>query len=90
MTEGKSDDVDDSPLGAHFLIGTHNRSKKNIIECEIDGFIKNGRRIKIKLIAIEIVRKMSDDLGMIARKVGKDQEADEGILRGSWARAQNS
>jgi hypothetical protein len=45
------------------LIGTYNRSRKTIIECEIDGSVKNERRIRTELIAIEIIRMMSDDLG---------------------------
>jgi hypothetical protein len=78
MTEGKwddGDDGDDSPLGAHFLMGTHNRLKKNIITCEIDESVRNERRIKIKLIAIKIVRKMSDNLGTMARKSWKGSKS---------------
>jgi hypothetical protein len=63
MTEGKRGQGNDSPLGARFLIGTHNRSRKNIIESEIDGSVKNERRIRIELITIEIIRMMSDDVG---------------------------
>jgi hypothetical protein len=45
-----------------FLIGTHHPSRKNIIECKIDGSVKNERRTVIKLIAIAIIRMISDDL----------------------------
>jgi hypothetical protein len=40
MTEGKMDQGNDSPPGARFLIGDHNQSGKNIIECEVDGSMK--------------------------------------------------
>jgi hypothetical protein len=63
MMEGTRDQANVWPLGAHFLIGIPNQSRKNIIECEIDGSVKNERRIEIKLTAIERIRKMSDDLG---------------------------
>jgi hypothetical protein len=53
------------------VIGTHNRSRRNIIECEIDGSLKNKSRIRIKLIAIEIVRMMSADLGTRTRNSWK-------------------
>jgi hypothetical protein len=71
MTEGKRDQVIDSSLGAHFLIGTDNRPRRNIIEYEIDGSVENERRITIKLIAIEIIRMMSDGYGTKARKSWK-------------------
>jgi hypothetical protein len=51
-----------------FVIGTHNRSRKNSIECEIDGSVKNKRRIEIQLVTIEIIRTMSDDFGALVRK----------------------
>jgi hypothetical protein len=72
------------------LIGNHTRSRKNIIEYEIDGSVENEGWIRIKLIAIEIRRMMSDGLGSRAERVGKDQEMDEGILRGSWVRAKKN
>jgi hypothetical protein len=50
------------------LTGVHNRSRKTISESEIDGSVKNERRIRIKLIAMEIIRMMSDDLGTRTRK----------------------
>jgi hypothetical protein len=53
------------------LIGTHNRSRTTIIECEIDESAKNERRITIMLIAIEIIRMMSNGLGTRARKSWK-------------------
>jgi hypothetical protein len=40
MKEEKNGQDNDSLLGLHFLIGTYNRSKKNIIECQIDGSVK--------------------------------------------------
>jgi hypothetical protein len=53
-----------------FLIATHNRSRKNIIECEIDGPVKKEGWRRINLIAMETeaIRMMSDDFGMRARK----------------------
>jgi hypothetical protein len=45
----------DSPLGVLFLIGTHKRPRKNTIECEIEGSVKNKRQTRIKLTAIEII-----------------------------------
>jgi hypothetical protein len=70
----------DSPLGADFLIGTHNWSRTNIIECEIDGSVKNERRVKIKRIAIEIeiIRMKSDDSGTKARKSCKGTGSGRG------------
>jgi hypothetical protein len=37
--------------GGAFLIGTHNRWRKTVVECEIDGSVKNKKRRRIKLIA---------------------------------------
>jgi hypothetical protein len=54
-----------------FFDWTHNRSKKNIIESEIDESVKNEKRIRIQLIATEIIRLMSDGLGTKARKSWK-------------------
>jgi hypothetical protein len=86
MTERKRGKGSDSPLGA-FLIDIHNWSRKNIIECEIDGSVKKENRIRIKLKTIEIIRMMSDDLGMRAERIGNGQEVDDGVLRVSWTRA---
>jgi hypothetical protein len=71
MREGKRVQGNHSPLSVLLLTGIHNRSRKNIIECEIDRSVKNERRIRIKGIAIEIMRPMNDDLGMMARKSWK-------------------
>jgi hypothetical protein len=70
MATGGKGQGNDSPLGA-LLIGIHNRSRKNMIECEIDGSVKNERRIRIKLMAIEIIRMMNDDLVTMAQKSWK-------------------
>jgi hypothetical protein len=58
-----------------FLIGTHNRPRKNIIEGEIDGSVKNERWIEIKLIAIKIMKMTNDGLGTRARKSWKGSES---------------
>jgi hypothetical protein len=39
-----------------------------MVESEIDGCVKNERRIRSKLTAIKIIRMISDDLGTRARK----------------------
>jgi hypothetical protein len=57
------------------LIDTHNRSRKNIIESEIDASITNKRWIRIKLRTIETIRMMSDDLGTRDRKISKRSES---------------
>jgi hypothetical protein len=53
------------------LTGAHNRFRKNIIEGEIDGSVRNEKRISIRLTEIEIIRMMSDDLGVRAGKSSK-------------------
>jgi hypothetical protein len=55
-----------------FLIGTHSRSRKNVIECEIDGPVKNERWIKVRLMAIEIKRMTNGVLGTKTRKCWKE------------------
>jgi hypothetical protein len=71
MTNGKRCQGNYSPPGTHFLISTHGQSRKNSIDYEIDGSVKNERWIRIKLIAIDIIGMMSDDLGTKARKSWK-------------------
>jgi hypothetical protein len=66
MTEWKRGQGNDWPLAALFLIHTHNKSRKNNIGYEIDGSVRSEKRTRIKLIAIEIIRMMSDDLGTMA------------------------
>jgi hypothetical protein len=65
------------------LIGAHNWSRKNIIECEIDGPVQNERLIRRRI-------RMSDDLGTRLGRAGKDHEPDQGMLRGRWVRAKNN
>jgi hypothetical protein len=60
------------------LIGTGDRSKRNIIGYEVDGSVQNEVRIRIKLTAIKIIRMVNDDLGTRSRK------SWNGSRRGRW------
>jgi hypothetical protein len=71
MTEGKRGQGDDSPRDTHVLAGTHNRSRNNVIERETDRSVKNEKRIRIMLMAIETIKMMSNDLATRVRKSWK-------------------